>query len=136
MQLAIENRMNLHRHLFWFAQIAVAGLVILLTAHHHFIQVNLQPESTNIVGYFDFKFKSKDLQNLSQPWRYTWHNSGTIASVEQMCKHVSGKGKLIVFDGAGNQVYSRALGEDGSFFTKPGVAGEWTIQVVFENEAY
>jgi hypothetical protein len=124
-----------HPHRFFrFAQIAIAGSIIFLIASQHFMPVKWQPESTNIIGYFDFKFKAKHLESASQPWRYTWHNSGTVASVEHISNLVAGKGKLIVHDGAGNEVYSRALGEDGSFLTNPGVAGEWTIQVVFENE--
>jgi hypothetical protein len=41
-----------------------------------------------------------------------------------------------VHDGAGQQVYARALDEQGTFFTNPGVAGEWTIEVLFESESH
>jgi hypothetical protein len=135
MQAIIENDLRHHHRCFRLAQIAVAVSLILFMASQHFLPVTWQPESTNIIGYFDFKFKAKHLQNASQPWRYTWHNSGTVASVEHISNLVAGKGKLIVHDGADNEVYSRALGENGSFVTKPGVAGEWTILVVFEKEA-
>jgi hypothetical protein len=128
---------NIHRRaLPRSIQIVFVGLVLGLAVPHHVIRTPAQPESTKIFGYFDFKFKSKDLKNLSRPWRYTWHNSGTIASVEHNCRFSSGKAKLVVHDGAGQQVYSRALDEQGTFFTNPGVAGEWTIEVVVESDSH
>jgi len=136
MQAIIADDMRHQHRLFRFAPIAVIGSIILLISLQHFMPVSWQPESTNIIGYFDFKFKAKHLENASQPWRYSWHNSGTVVSVEHISNLVAGKGKLIVHDGAGHEVYSRPLGEAGSFLTKPGVAGEWTIQVVFANEGH
>jgi hypothetical protein len=118
-------------------QVVVIGLMIgLAVPSPRVLRAPAQPESTKFFGYFDFRFKSKDIKNLSQPWRYTWHNSGTLATVEQIRSYAPGKAKLVVHDGAGKQVYSRDLNEQGTFFTNPGVAGDWTIEVLFENEAH
>jgi hypothetical protein len=124
-----------HRILPRIIQIVIIGLLMGLAVPHHVIRAPAQPESTKIFGYFDVKFKSKDIKKITQPWHYTWHNSGTIASVEHNCRFSSGKARLVVHDGAGQQVYSRALDEQGTFFTNPGVAGEWTIEVVVESES-
>lgn len=126
-----DNLRHPHR-LFRLAQMAVVLAIFLVIAAPYLRPARMQPESTNIIGYFDFKFKAKHLKNASQPWRYTWYNSGTVASVEQISNWVAGKGKLVVHDGAGKEVYSCNLGEDGAFLTNPGVAGKWTIEVVFD----
>lgn len=136
MQAIMADEVRRQHRLFRLAQIAVISSIVFFFAAQHFAPVKGQPESTNIIGYFDFKFKAKHLQHARQPWRYTWHNSGTVASVEHLTNLVAGKGRLIVRDGAGNEVFARALDAGGSYLTKPGVAGEWTILVVFENETH
>lgn len=134
MQIIVAGDIHHRRWLFRFVPILVIGSIILLISLQHFTLVSRQPESTNIIGYFDFRFKAKHLKRAAQPWRYTWHNAGTVASVEQINNLFANRGKLIVYDGAGNEVYSHRLGAVGVYLTNPGVAGEWTIKVVFENE--
>ena len=133
MQIIVAGDVHHRRGHLRFVPIFMIGTAILLISLQQLTPVSWQPESTNIVGYFDFKFKAKHLKNVSQPWHYTWHNSGTVASVEHMSNLVAGKGRLIVHDGAGNEVYSHPLGADGIYLTSPGVAGEWTIKVVFDD---
>lgn len=116
-----------------FVPILLIGSFLLLISSRHLLPAPRQPESTNIIGYFDFKFNAKQLKKASQPWHYTWHNSGTVASVEHISNLVVGTGRLVVHDGAGHEVYSHRLGADGVYLTNPGIAGEWTIQVVFDN---
>ncbi|MCG3120307.1 MAG: hypothetical protein ALAOOOJD_02966 [bacterium] len=120
---------------FGLAQIVVVLSLFLVITAAYIMPAKRQPESTNIIGYFDFKFKTQHLKNVSQPWRYTWHNSETVACVEQVNSFFAGKGKLLVYDGAGNEVYAHRLGADGVCLTNSGVAGEWTIMVVFDHEA-
>lgn len=136
MQISNIDYIRRRRGLFRLVPMFVVGSIILLISSQHLLLASWQPESTNIVGYFDFRFKAKHLKRAAQPWRYTWHNAGTVASVEQINNLFANRGKLIVYDGAGNEVYSHPLGADGIYLTNPGVAGEWTIQVVFENEVH
>ena len=133
-EIVADDRRRPHR-LFGLAQIAVVLSLFLVITAAYIMPAKRQPESTSIVGYFDFKFKTQHLKDVSQPWRYTWYNSGTVACVEQINSLFARRGKLLVYDGAGNEVYSHRLGAEGVGLTNSGVAGEWTIMVVFDHEA-
>jgi hypothetical protein len=78
----------------------------------------------------DFTFQIEGLGNLSPNVRYTWKHTGNVAAVEQGCSIARGKAKLVIHDGAGNEVYSHDLSERGMFYTIEGTAGKWTIQVM------
>lgn len=136
MQATVADEARRPHRLFRLAQIVLVVAIFLFITAPYMRSANRQPESTNIIGYFDFKFKAKHLKNAAQPWRYTWYNSGTVACVEQVNSLFAGKGRLVVHDGAGKEVYSCNLGEDGVFLTNPGIAGKWTIEVVFVNEEH
>ena len=89
----------------------------------------VQPEITNLVD--DFAYQVSDVQNYSSTDSYTWQNTGTGASIDQSTSLTSGSATLILLDNAGTQVYSRSLSESGSFPTATGVAGTWTIRIVY-----
>jgi hypothetical protein len=113
----------------WAARIALAIGVGGL-AFHSLKSINPQflPLVNNAKD--DFTFQIEGLGNLSPNVRYTWKHTGNVAAVEQGCSIAPGKAKLIIHDGAGNEVYSRDLSERGTFYTNEGTAGKWTIQVI------
>ena len=62
---------------------------------------------------------------------YVWSNSGTAASINQSTTVAAGSAVVTVYDAVGTQVYSQSLSANGTFPTSAGVAGNWTIKVVF-----
>jgi hypothetical protein len=74
------------------------------------------------------------LGNLSPNVRYTWKHTGNVAAVEQECSIARGKAMLVIHDGAGKEVYSHDLSEQGTFYTKEGAEGKWTIQVLLTED--
>lgn len=135
MRVSIADNICMRHQFCQCASIFMAVAIILLISWQHITPASSQPESTNIIGYFDFRFKASDFKKSARPWRYTWHNAGTVASVEHINNLFAKRGKVIVYDGAGHEVYSHSLGTDGIYLTNPGIAGEWTIQVVFDHQA-
>ena len=89
----------------------------------------VQPQITNLTD--DFAYQVTDVQNYSSVDNYAWQNTGTDASVDHSTSVTSGSATLVILDGAGTQVYSRSLDESGSFPTGTGVAGTWTIRIVY-----
>ena len=88
-----------------------------------------QPQVVNLQN--DFAFQVTSLQNVSDNVQYTWKNDGTAASVNQSPSNLSGSVSLVILDAAGTQVYSRSLGDTGTFTTAAGAAGNWTVRIRF-----
>lgn len=84
-------------------------------------QVNNAPDT--------FQFQASSMENYTKSMQYIWTNSGTTASVDQSCSVTDGTAMLSIRDANGTQVYSRNLGQNGSFPTAAGVAGTWTLTV-------
>lgn len=82
-------------------------------------QVNNAPDT--------FQFQASSMENYTKTMQYIWSNSGTTASVDQSCSVTDGTATLSIRDANGTLVYSRNLGQNGSFPTAPGVAGTWTL---------
>ncbi|MDH3497072.1 MAG: hypothetical protein OER21_09925 [Gemmatimonadota bacterium] len=78
----------------------------------------------------NFQLQASALDNVSQTLTYTWQNTGTSANINQSGTLTAGSATLTIEDDAGTQVYSRSLGETGTFQTTAGTAGVWTIRVV------
>lgn len=78
----------------------------------------------------NFQLQASALDNVSQTLTYTWQNTGTSANINQSGTLTAGSAVLTIEDDAGTQVYSRSLGETGTFQTTAGTAGVWTIRVV------
>jgi hypothetical protein len=74
-----------------------------------------------------FQFQATSMENYTKTMQYSWSNSGTTASVDQSCSVTDGTATLSIRDANGTQVYSRNLGQNGSFPTAAGVAGTWTL---------
>ena len=86
-----------------------------------------QPEVSNETDTFQWQVTAMD--NISQTLTYTWQNTGTTANVNQSPSLSSGSATLVIEDDSGTEVYSRNLGQGGTFTTATGSAGAWTIQV-------
>ena len=93
------------------------------------VSPGVQPQITNLVD--DFGYQVSDVQNYSSTDSYTWQNTGSDASVDHSTSLTGGSATLVILDGAGTQVYSRALDASGSFPTTTGSAGNWTIRIVY-----
>jgi hypothetical protein len=86
-----------------------------------------EPEVSNATD--TFAWHVSDVSNVSQSLAYTWTNTGTTADVNQAGSMDAGTAMLRVADDEGTQVYARSLDDDGTFRTKAGAAGEWTVTV-------
>ena len=91
----------------------------------------VQPQITNLTD--DFGYQVSDVQNYSSTDSYTWQNTGTGASIDHSTSLTGGSATLILLDGVGAQVYSRALDASGSFPSSTGTAGNWTIRIVYSS---
>ena len=89
----------------------------------------VQPEVVNNADAFSFQVTG--VQNASATLDYSWQNTGTVATVNQSASISAGSATLIIRDAAGTQVYSRSLSDNGTFTSTTGVAGTWTVRVVF-----
>jgi hypothetical protein len=90
--------------------------------------LGVEPEIRNLTD--NFEFQVSNLDNLSNVVIYTWHNTGTVANVNQSATVTDGSARLEILDAAGALVYARSLTDNGTFVTDPGQTGSWTIRVV------
>lgn len=90
-----------------------------------------EPEIVNQVD--SFELQATDITGVTETLEYTWDNTGTVANVDRSTVLTDGSGTVTVFDVDGKQVFTSDLTTDGSSSTSSGVAGAWTIRVVFSN---
>jgi hypothetical protein len=88
-----------------------------------------EPQINNIAD--NFEFQATGVTDVTWTFTYTWSNSGTAASINQSTTVAAGAAVVTVYDAVGTQVYSQSLSANGTFPTSVGVAGNWTIKVVF-----
>jgi hypothetical protein len=94
------------------------------------VQAQYEPQIVNLTD--SFAFQLTDVANGDGTLSYTWHNTGTRASVDRSSALTGGTVTLTLRDAAGTQVYQGPLdGTTGSVSTDAGVAGDWTIVVDF-----
>lgn len=86
-----------------------------------------QLQVTNAIDSFQWQASAMD--NVSQTLNYTWQNTGTMANIDQSGSLTGGSAILTVSDADGTEVYTRSMGETGSFQTASGTSGMWTIEV-------
>jgi hypothetical protein len=93
----------------------------------------IQPQITNLTDAFSYQVSS--IQNFTGTFTYTWQNTGMVAKITHASDAgATGTATLIVKDAAGTQVYAGELVSSGQPLTGPaGVAGAWTIKVVYSN---
>lgn len=89
----------------------------------------VEPEINNATDSFEFQIT--DIRDYSRNMLYKWENTGLEANVNQTSTLTSGSATLEIYDDNDVEVYSRSLADDGSFATRSGTAGTWTILVVF-----
>jgi hypothetical protein len=109
--------------------ILVVVCVALVTACDDTTSPGVQPEISNVVD--NFQYQVTDIRNYSHVDNYTWQNTGTTANVNQSTTITGGTATLVILDEDGVQVYSRSLGENGTFVTTAGASGSWTIRVTY-----
>lgn len=78
-----------------------------------------------------FQFQVTAMENYTKTIQYSWSNTGTTANVDQSCSVTDGTAMLTLRDANGTQVYSRNLGQNGSFSSTAGTPGTWTLIVSF-----
>jgi hypothetical protein len=89
----------------------------------------IQPQIANLTD--DFSYQVSSVAKFSGSAPYSWQNTGISANVNQSTTVTSGSMTLVITDANGTQVYSRSLGDNGTFVTAAGVAGTWTIRVTY-----
>lgn len=91
-------------------------------------------ENTEVANVTDnFQFQTSNVQQGTTTLTYTWRNNGTRASINQATTITAGTITLRVQDASGAQVYTRSLGENGTFQTSAGTAGDWTITLTAQS---
>ena len=90
----------------------------------------IQPEIVNDPDSFSYQVSA--IQNYSAAASYSWQNTGTQANVNQACSLTSGSATLVILDANGTQVYSHSLTDNGTYTTSSGVAGVWTIRILYD----
>ena len=92
----------------------------------------IQPQITNNTDAFAYQITN--LNNVTGTYNYAWQNTGTLARVTHSSNAgSSGTATLILLDAANTQVYSGALASSGQPTSSAGVAGSWTVRLVFTN---
>lgn len=93
----------------------------------------IEPEITNSTD--SFFYQVRDVSNFTGTFEYTWQNGGTLATVSHSSNAgSSGTATLTLLDADGTQVYSGPLLSSEEAATSPsGVAGAWTVRLVFSN---
>ena len=125
--------MALHRSKY-IAGIAVFAAIVLAAACGKSSTGPLapfQPQITNVAD--DFQFQATGVTNVTWTYTYAWSNTGDSATVNQSTTVTGGSATLIILDKNGTQLYSQSLSANGTFGMLKGVAGSWTIRVVFTN---
>jgi len=93
----------------------------------------IQPQIVNNTD--DFSYQVSNVGDYSGTTTYWWQNTGISANVNQSTTVSAGSMTLVIRDASGTQVYSRSLADNGTFVTADGVAGLWTIQVVYASSS-
>jgi len=89
----------------------------------------IQPQISNVPD--NFSYQTSNVRGYSGAYTYSWTNSGTGASVNQATTVTAGSITLTIKDANGTQVYARSLADNGTFSTTTGVAGTWSLRLVY-----
>ena len=92
-----------------------------------------QPQISNVAD--NFQFQATGVTNATWTYTYAWSNSGDSATVNQATTVTTGSATVTIFDKNGTQLYSQSLSANGTFGMTKGVAGTWSVRVVFTNYA-
>ena len=112
---------------------AVALILVSACSSSNMLGPDNQLQVSNQTDTFEWQATAMD--NISQTLTYDWENTGTTADVNQSSSISGGSGTLTIRDDQGTQVYTRSLGENGTFATQSGTAGTWTIEVTLSGSS-
>lgn len=90
-----------------------------------------QPQINNAAD--NFQFQATGVTNVTWTYTYRWSNSGDSATVNHSTTTTGGSAVLTIYDKNNTQLYSAPLSPSGTVGMTKGVAGLWTIKVVFTN---
>lgn len=90
-----------------------------------------QPQINNATD--NFQFQATGVTNVTWTYTYRWSNTGDSATVNQSTTTTGGSAVLTIYDKNNTQLYSAPLAPSGTVGMTKGVAGLWTIKVVFTN---
>ncbi len=124
--------MSLHRSTY-VAGIAAVVAIALATACGNSTGplAPFQPQINNVPD--NFQFQATGVTNVTWTYTYAWSNTGDSATVNQSTTVTGGSATLTILDKNGTQLYSQSLSANGTFGMTKGLAGSWTIRVVFTN---
>jgi len=112
-----------------FASLRSIGLAVIMGVGAGACSSNpldpFQPEITNATD--NFQLQATGVAGVTSTQTYSWRNTGTRATINHSTTTTAGAAQLTVRDGAGTQVYSKALVPSLNEPTATGTAGTWTI---------
>ncbi len=107
----------------------LAGAALVAGCGNSPVSPGVQPEISNVVD--NFQYQVTNIRNYTHEDSYAWQNTGAVANVNQATTITGGSATLVIRDGAGIEVYSRSLAENGSFVSTTGTPRSWTIRVTY-----
>ena len=110
-------------------RLGLAGVVLLAAGGDSATAPGRDPEIINNAD--NFQYQITGIQDFSGTQVYSWQNSGTTATVNQAATVGAGSATLVLRDANGIEVYNRSLADNGTFSSSAGVAGSWTVRVVY-----
>jgi hypothetical protein len=90
-----------------------------------------QPQINNAPD--NFQFQATGVTNVTWTYTYTWSNTGDSATVNHSTTITGGSATITILNKNGAQLYSQPLKASGTEGMTKGLAGLWTIRVVFTN---
>ncbi len=90
-----------------------------------------QPQISNAAD--NFQLQATNVANLTTTVNYAWTNSGTRATINHSTVTSAGTTLLVIKDGTGATVYSKALSPSLNEPTTVGQAGMWSVQLTITN---
>jgi len=90
-----------------------------------------QPQISNASD--NFQLQATGVANVTTTLTYSWSNSGTRATINHSTVTTAGSTLLVIRDGAGTTVYSKALSASLNEPTTAGQAGTWSVQLTLTN---
>lgn len=122
--------MNAHRSLAGIS-ILMAMVALVACSNSTGPLAPFQPQISNVAD--NFQFQATGVTNVTWTFTYAWSNTGDSATVNQATTITGGAATLTIYDKNGTQLYTQSLSANGTFGMAKGVAGSWTIKVVFTN---
>ncbi len=120
--------MTVHSPAFRRPRIFVAALALGLLAGCTSNSLGpFQPEIGNATD--TFQFQATNVTNVTTVVTYPWVNTGTRATINHSTTTTAGSSLLVIKDGTGATVYSKALSPSLNEPTTAGQAGTWTLQL-------